>query len=100
MLLKLANIRLELGEPEEGLHEKIAVRLGLPADAVAHWRILRKSLDARRHDDIHFNYAAAVDLRRTTRSRCRVLLRLILSHTSPKGSSGLTRVHLPCAIGR
>jgi len=62
MLLKLANIRLELGESEDGLHEKIATQLGLPADAVAHWRILRKSLDARRHDDIHFNYSAALDL--------------------------------------
>jgi uncharacterized FAD-dependent dehydrogenase len=62
MLLKLANIRLELGETEEGLHEKIASRLGMPAEAVGQWRILRKSLDARRHDDIHFTYAAAVNL--------------------------------------
>jgi uncharacterized protein len=62
MLLKLANIRLELGEAEDGLQEKIAGRLGLPADSVSHWRILRKSLDARRHDDIHFTYSAAVDL--------------------------------------
>jgi len=61
-LLKLANIRLELGEPEDGLHAKIAARLGLPAGSVAHWRILRKSLDARRHDDIHFTYSAAVEL--------------------------------------
>jgi uncharacterized FAD-dependent dehydrogenase len=62
MLLKVANIRLELGESEDGLHEKIAGRLGLPAGALGHWRILRKSLDARRHDDIHFTYAAAVEV--------------------------------------
>jgi len=72
MLLKLANIRLDLGEPEEGLREKIAGRLGLPGEAIAHWRILRKSLDARRHDDIHFTYAAAVDLEQDDASRlCR-----------------------------
>jgi uncharacterized FAD-dependent dehydrogenase len=62
MLFKLANIRIELGEPEEGLREKIAAHLGLSSDALGHWRILRKSLDARRHDDIHFSYSAAVDL--------------------------------------
>jgi uncharacterized FAD-dependent dehydrogenase len=62
VLFKLANIRLELDEPEDGLPEKIAVCLGLSTDAVDNWRILRKSLDARRHDDVHFTYAAAVEL--------------------------------------
>src|SRR5271156_4573776 len=62
MPIKVANLRLELDESEEGLPAKIAVRLGVPRDAVVHWRILRKSLDARGHDDIHFNLAAAVDL--------------------------------------
>jgi uncharacterized FAD-dependent dehydrogenase len=62
MPIKVANIRLELGEPEEGLPAKIAARLGLAREAIVHWRILRKSLDARGHDDIHFTYAAAVDL--------------------------------------
>jgi uncharacterized FAD-dependent dehydrogenase len=60
--LKVANIRLELGEPEEGLPAKIAARLGLGSDAIAQWRILRKSLDARNHDDLHFTYATAVEL--------------------------------------
>ncbi len=55
MPIKVTNIRLELDETEEGLPEKIAARLGLPRDAIVHWRILRKSLDARGHDDIHFN---------------------------------------------
>jgi uncharacterized FAD-dependent dehydrogenase len=62
MSLRIANIRLELGEPEEGLPEKIAARLGLGAGDVANWRILRKSLDARSHDDIHFTYSAEVQL--------------------------------------
>jgi uncharacterized FAD-dependent dehydrogenase len=34
--------------------------LGVGRDAVARWRILRKSLDARRHDDLHFVYSAEV----------------------------------------
>jgi uncharacterized FAD-dependent dehydrogenase len=62
MSIRVANIRLELGEPEEGLPEKIASRLGLGTGEVASWRILRKSLDARSHDDIHFTYSTEVQL--------------------------------------
>ena len=62
MPIKLADIRLELDEPEERLPEKIATRLGLPRDTILNWRILRKSIDARGHDDIHFSYSAVVDL--------------------------------------
>lgn len=62
MSIRIANIRLELGEPEEGLPDKIASRLGLDAGALSGWRILRKSLDARSHDDIHFTYSAEVQL--------------------------------------
>src|SRR4051794_11614119 len=69
MSIRVSNIRLELGEPEEGLPEKIAARLGLGRDAIADWRILRKSLDARSHDDLHFTYAAAVDLDEQTVGR-------------------------------
>ena len=50
MSIKVANIRLELDESEDGLPAKIAARLGVPRDAVVHWRILRKSLDARGHE--------------------------------------------------
>jgi uncharacterized protein len=62
MSIRVANIRLELGEPEEGLPAKIASRLGVGTGEVASWRILRKSLDARSHDDVHFAYAAEVHL--------------------------------------
>lgn len=62
MPLKVANIRLELDEPEEALPARISARLGVgPAD-VTRWRVLRKSLDARRHDDLHFVFAAEVEL--------------------------------------
>ncbi len=62
MSIKVTNIRLELGEPEESLPAKIAGRLALPAESILHWRIIRKSLDARGHDDVHFAYSAAVEL--------------------------------------
>jgi uncharacterized FAD-dependent dehydrogenase len=59
---KISNIRLDLGDPEESLPARAADRLGLGPDAIRHWRILRKSLDARRHDDLHFTYAIEIDL--------------------------------------
>ena len=62
MSLKIANIRLELDEPEESLPAKLSERLGIGPSGIARWRILRKSLDARRHDDLHFVYAAEVEL--------------------------------------
>jgi uncharacterized protein len=62
MSIKVSNIRLELGEPEEGLPGKIASRLAISTESILGWRIIRKSLDARGHDDVHFAYSAAVDL--------------------------------------
>jgi uncharacterized FAD-dependent dehydrogenase len=62
MSWKINNVRLALDEPEAELPQRLASDLALPADAIRRVRILRKSLDARRHDDIHFVYAAEVDL--------------------------------------
>src|SRR4051794_8230673 len=62
MPLKIANLRLEIDEPEAALGEKLSARLGVSPGEIAHWRILRKSLDARNHDDLHFVYAAEVDV--------------------------------------
>ncbi len=62
MALKVGNLRLDLDEPEAALDSKIAERLGRAPGDVARTRILRKSLDARRHDDPHFVYAVEVEL--------------------------------------
>jgi uncharacterized FAD-dependent dehydrogenase len=62
MSIKVSNIRLELGEPEEILPGKIATRLAISTDSIRGLRIIRKSLDARGHDDVHFAYSAAVEL--------------------------------------
>jgi uncharacterized FAD-dependent dehydrogenase len=62
MSLKVSNIRLGLDEPEEQLPVHLARHLGVRAEEITRWRILRKSLDARRRDDIQFVYAAEVEL--------------------------------------
>ncbi len=62
MFLKIVNLRLELGQAEEELPLRIAERLQIPVASITRHRILRKSLDARSHGDIHFVYAAEVEL--------------------------------------
>ncbi len=62
MPLKVSNIPMGLDEPESALGEKLAQRLGVGPDQIGPWRILRKSLDARNRQQIHFVYAAEVAL--------------------------------------
>lgn len=56
MSLRIRNIRMGLEEPEAALGTVVARVLGVTPDALAHWRILRKSLDARDKDRLHFVY--------------------------------------------
>ncbi len=62
MSLKVSDLRLRLGEPEESLPDQLAARLGVGRDQIVRWRILRKSLDARKHDEIRFVYSTEVVL--------------------------------------
>jgi uncharacterized FAD-dependent dehydrogenase len=60
MSIRVSNLRLGLDEPEAALGEHLARALGVRADALRHWRILRKSLDARNRDALQFVYTAEV----------------------------------------
>jgi uncharacterized protein len=59
MSLRVSNLRLGLNESEATLADQLAKILGT---APASWRILRKSLDARVKNDLHFVYAVEVTL--------------------------------------
>lgn len=56
MPLFVANLRRQLDEPEEVLPVRAARRLRVPPDAIRLWAPVRRSLDARDHDDVHFVY--------------------------------------------
>jgi len=58
MGIRVSNLRLGLDEPETSLPEHMARVLGLSPADVRHWRILRKSLDARVRDSLQFVYTA------------------------------------------
>lgn len=62
VLLKVHNLKLRVGEPEELLAARVAERLGLPPHDLGRLRILRKSLDARHHDELKYLYTTEVEL--------------------------------------
>src|SRR4051812_2353126 len=61
MPLRLTNLELPIEAPEESLKDKIAKRLGIRAEEVARFRILRKSLDARVRESLRFVYTVFVE---------------------------------------
>lgn len=58
-MILLPSVRLAPGEPESRLRPLAARALGVPVNALREVRIVRKSLDARRKRDIHWQYALA-----------------------------------------
>src|SRR5205085_7766422 len=60
MSVRVSNIRMGLDDPEAALPGRVARVLGLTPDALARWRILRKSLDARDKDRLQFVYTVEV----------------------------------------
>ena len=58
-MILLPSVRLAPGEPESRLRPLAARALGVPVSALGEIRIVRKSLDARRKRDIHWQYALA-----------------------------------------
>jgi uncharacterized FAD-dependent dehydrogenase len=62
MPLRLSGVALGVEESEAALSERCARILELPTSAINHWRILRKSLDARDHASLRFVYTVEVSL--------------------------------------
>ncbi len=62
MPIRVSNIRLGVTESELTLSEHLARIFSIKPQDIIHWRILRKSLDARDADDLAFVYALEVHL--------------------------------------
>ncbi len=60
--LRIANLRVDVTEPEAQLPRRVAKKLGVGEADVARWRILRKSLDARSRRDMSFVYTILIEL--------------------------------------
>lgn len=76
MPILIRNVRLNLDQPEEELLSAVADCLQVPSHAIRTYALVRRSLDARRKDDIHFSYQIELDLdepKKTQRARLRRL---------------------------
>jgi len=62
MLIRLTNLETPVEFPEAELPQRIARRLKLPASEIQHWKILRKSLDARSRHNLKFVYTIVLSL--------------------------------------
>jgi len=83
------NVRLGLDEPEEQLLPAVAKRLRVPVSAIRTYSIVRRSLDARRKDDIHFSYQVEFILdepQKKQRSRVRRLGQKDLTWSEPESA--------------
>ncbi len=59
-MLKISNIRVEIGN--ELTKETIVKNTPIKADEIVSFKIAKKSIDARKKNDIHYNYAVIADV--------------------------------------
>ena len=62
-MILVRNLRLEPDEPLDALRRRAAKKLRLDEKQIADWKPVKRSLDARHKDDLHYVCAAAVTLR-------------------------------------
>ena len=62
-MILLRALRLEEGEALSALREKAAKKLRLPAREILEWKLIKRSLDARKKNDIHYTCSVALRLR-------------------------------------
>lgn len=76
MPILLRNIRLELGAPLEELPARAAKRLRVPVQAIRAYAVVRRSVDARDKDDVHYRFHLELDLAEPPDAQRRRLRRL------------------------
>ena len=74
-MILVRNLRLDIGQSSDRLKTKAARELKLPTWAIKDVKITKRSLDARRKNDIHWLYSVAVSVaagKMQKQKRCRV----------------------------
>ena len=59
-MIRIRGLKLYPGEEETVLKERAAKKLRVPPERIQSLSLIKRSLDARRKDDIHYICAAAV----------------------------------------
>ncbi|MHC4443991.1 MAG: NAD(P)/FAD-dependent oxidoreductase [Planctomycetota bacterium] len=76
MPIFVAGITLKLDEPENVILERAAKRLRIPLGDIAQWALVRRSLDARRHDRLCFTYNIELKLAGPAKNEQQLVRRL------------------------
>lgn len=61
-MIRVRNLRLDIGEDEAALRRRAAGRLRIPPESLGELTILKRSLDARKKSDLHYVYTVAVSV--------------------------------------
>lgn len=69
MKLRITNIKQPISEGDEGLARRIAYLFAVDEKQIKNVRILRRALDARKKQDVHFLLSAVVELEETAAKR-------------------------------
>ena len=98
MPIRINNIILDIEEPMKDLNEKAAKKLKLPVKDIKDIRIVKESVDARRKNNIKFNYSVLLRFENEKKLLSRIkdpdvileekeIMEPIISiETTPKGS--------------
>ena len=70
-MILIRNLRLDPEEPVEALPLRAAKKLRIAPERITDWRLVKKSLDARKKDDPHYVCAVAAEIRGPLRVRDR-----------------------------
>lgn len=62
MAIRITNLRLSLEEDLAKLPKLISRKLGVAKEAILSWKVVRQSVDARKKDEIFFNYSVEVEV--------------------------------------
>ena len=70
-MILIRNLRLEIGESLDALPQKAAKKLRVAPERIREWRLVKRSLDARKKDDIHYVCALAAEVEGKLRGKDR-----------------------------
>lgn len=101
-MIRISGIKLPLGREESSLVKKAADMLSIPIEQITEWKIYKKSLDARKKDQIHYVYVLDVAVLKEKELLARIRKKQIcaapdLTYALPKGKCEINR--RPVVVG-
>jgi len=61
-MLRIAEIKIDLDEDEGNIIHKVCKKIGISPESIKSWSIFKKSIDARKKDNIYFVYTIDIEI--------------------------------------